>query len=121
MSTVRDAAVQLEAALKLVPNAGKSVSRDPASFNPPALVMGAPSLMYEAFCRTPTAARWIVFVVVEADGYAIEKLWDLVVAVGEAIDEHTDATVVRADPSAFPAGTTELPAYEVIVEFPLEE
>lgn len=117
-TAIKDAALELEQALKTVPG---NYNRDPgAEVDPPGFVLGPPALTWETGCSSPTSARFIVFVVVPADDYAVDRLWTLVTAVGEAIDEHTRGVVVRADPSAFPAGTTDLPAYEIQVEFPLE-
>ena len=93
-------------------------SADPGATlaNLPALVLGPPRLTWETGLRAPTSALFIVYVIVQADERAIERLWDLVVDVGEAIDARTDGVVIQADPSVFPSGTAQLPAYEIQVE-----
>lgn len=122
-TAVRDAAQQLEAALKLVPGHDRKpveVVRDPgATLHPPTLVLGPPSLIWETGCAEPTSARFIVFAVVDSNEYAVERLWVFVAETAGAIDTHTDAVVVRADPSAYPNGGVELPAYELQVEVAL--
>lgn len=117
MSAVKAAAEALEAALKNVE--GVAVSRDlSATLATPALVLGPPQLDWEAGFVGPTSARFIVFVVVDPDERAIERLWLLVEAVAEAIDA-TPAVVVSAAPAVYVSTTGDLPAYEIIVEMTL--
>lgn len=114
-TAVKDAALQLEQALRTVPG---NYYRDPgATVDPPGMVQLPPALLWETGCPGPTSARFVVFAVVPADEFAVDRLWTFVTAVGDAVDEHTDGVVVRADPSVFPP---DLPAYEIQVEFPLE-
>lgn len=130
MSTsVKDAALQLAAALKLVPGIGSHVHTDPGAdiSQRPALVIGPPSLRFELFSNdtgpVPTNARFTVFAIVEPDQYAVEKLWDLVPAVVAAVEQHTDGSLAEgaeATPTSYPVGTSELPAYAIPVDMPLE-
>lgn len=119
MSRISDAAVDLETALKLIPEV--SVHRDPGAplTSPPAVVIGPPALEWESGCPAPTAARFLVYVVVTADERAVERLWELVELVAATIDTQTDAAVIRADPAVFVSGTSQLPCYEIQTEVPL--
>jgi hypothetical protein len=113
MSVVSDIAEELETALNTVP--GVAVYRDPgATLATPALVLGPPALIWESGCLGPTEARFLVYVIVDANERAVEALWDLLVLVGDAIDS-TDAVVLRADPATYVSGT-EFPAYECLLE-----
>lgn len=124
MSTpVKDAAEQLAAALKLVPGIGTFVYTDPgAEVQRPGLVIGPPSLRFEnQDGPVPTNARFTVFAVVDADEYAVEKLWLLVPQVVAAIEEHTAGCLAgEATPSSYPVGSSDMPAYAIPVDFPLE-
>ena len=113
MSTVSVVAEQLEAALRTVP--GVEVHVDPgANLSPPSLVLGLPSLIWESGCVGPTDARFIIYVIVDANERATEALWDLVTLVGDAIDS-TSAVILRADPGAFRA-QPQFPCYECLTE-----
>lgn len=116
--TVKEAAEALEAALGAIE--GARVYRElGATLDPPALVLGPPALSWEAVCREPTAATFIVHVVEAADERALERLWLLVPQVAEAIDSVLDASVRRADPGTYPTGGSELPSYSVQVDVAL--
>lgn len=115
---IADAAAELEAALQTV--SAVSVYRDPsATLAPPAAVLGPPALSWQTGMTGPTSARFLVYVVVEADERAVERLWQLVAQVADAIDEHSDAVVIRADPAVFVSGGGDLPCYELQVEAPI--
>lgn len=88
-----------------------------APANPPCVMAGPPSLTWETYGVPPTGARFPLYVVVAKEDRALERLWDLVPKVAAAIDENTDAVVLRADPASW--GNPELPAYLIEVEVPL--
>ncbi|HEY0638713.1 MAG TPA: hypothetical protein VGD67_13770 [Pseudonocardiaceae bacterium] len=116
MSPVKDAADGLVAALGAVDRL--KVYTDPAAtVTPPGVVLGPPSLAWEAYCTAPSSARFLVYVVEKGDARALERLWDLVPLVAEAVDSVAGAAVVRADPGSW--GTPELPAYIIEVEYGL--
>lgn len=100
---------------------GVSVTTDPGAelTSLPTIVIGPPRITFETGCPGPTGARWLVWVVVDADERAIERLWDLVVEAGGAVDRFSDAVVIQADPAVFPSGASQLPAYELQVEGPV--
>lgn len=116
MSAVRDAAHALATALSTVD--GVRVYTDPsATVDPPGLVIGPPSLSFEAFCPDPTSAAFMVYIVTAGDGRAVERLWDLVRLVAGAVEAHTPGAVTSATPGSW--GTPELPAYVLRIEVPL--
>lgn len=118
MSAVKDAVAALNTALKGVEQV--RLHADPgAAINPPATVVGPPSLTWDALAVWPTAARFLVYVVVAADQRALERLWDLVPVVAEAIDGLEDAVVVRADPGTYQTSGGELPCYQIQVDYAL--
>lgn len=117
MSAIRDAATELAKALKLVPGAHVHVDAgvQPSEF--PALVVGPPSLSYTNGLPSPTEARFTVLAVVQADEFAAGRMWDLIADVSAAIDEYTVAVVMSANP----VEGNGLPAYDIQVDFPLEQ
>jgi len=117
MGAIADAAVEIETALETLEWA--AVYRDPgATINTPGIVLGPPALLWEAGCPGPTSARFLVYVIVDADERAVERLWEYVAEVADTIDEKTGVVVIRADPATYVAGSpaTQLPAYEIQVE-----
>lgn len=122
MNAVKTAAEALLAALGTVP--GLRVHRDlGARVDPPAALLGAPALACESYCSGYTAARFLVYVVVAADDRAVERLWDLVPLVKDAIEDQVpDATAgegYSTQPGSWPVGATDLPAYTIQVDVPL--
>jgi hypothetical protein len=114
MSAIADAAVMLETALNTVE--GARAYRDlGANLVCPALVLGPPALAWETGCNGPTSARFLIYAVVDSNERAVEKLWDLVGLVADAIDA-TEAVVISADPAVYRSGTTDLPCYEITTE-----
>jgi hypothetical protein len=101
--------------LQVIPFSG-SVELDP-----PAVVMGAPSFDAMAYGRGFfTNARLLVHLIVPADELALERLWEFLPLVTEAIDSNSDGKCTRAMPTSFPAGGSGgLPSYEITVEVPL--
>lgn len=121
MGTIKIAAVELEEALK---GLGVPVRRDPGGpVDGPTIVVGPPSLSWEAYCATPTSARFTVFVIVPADELAQERLWELVPRVGTHVEQVPDAVVSpveeAAQPTTFRSSGVELPAYQIQVDVPL--
>lgn len=122
LATVKEAATTLETKLKEL---GRPVLRDPGQrVDPPALILGPPGLGWSGYCGpAPTTARFSVWIVVPADGHALERLWELVPQVAAKVEELVDATLAdverAAQPATFPSGGVELPAYEVQVDYAL--
>jgi hypothetical protein len=118
MSVVKEAAERLAAALRLVPET--PVHTDPgAVIAPRAIVLGPPSLQWETGFSQPTSARFLVYAIESPDDGTVERLWDFVTEVADAIDTTTDAVVLSANPAVYTSGTTELPAYEILTEVSL--
>ncbi len=88
---------------------------------PPGVVIGPPALTGQTVCAGPTDATFSVYVIVALDDRALERLWELVPAVWAAIEENTDAVVLRADPGTYAAAgiPAEMPSYELAVEHPI--
>ena len=116
MSAVADARAELEAALSGIP--GVPVKRPGENVIPPATIVGPPALRWEALAIKPTSARFLVYAIVDADERALGRLDDLVLLVAEALDG-TLGVVTAADPVLYPVGTSELPCYQITVEYPL--
>lgn len=118
MNPIERAADDLRAALRTVeglrvhPDVGPGV-------DPPAAVVGVPALEWHGVCGGPTDARFVVYVVAPAGERAAGQLFGWVPKVAAALDEVPDATVVRADPGAYPASSGDLPAYEIQVDVAL--
>jgi len=114
---------EVERALKALGDA--DVRRDVgAAVDPPAYVIGPPSLRWEAIGSASSVGsssmRVFVYVIEVADELAVERLWTRVPAVGAAIDEHVlDAVVISAEPDTFITGQTQLPCYRVELEMSL--
>lgn len=121
--TVREAALELETALKGVD--GVNYYRDPgAVIDPPATALGAPALAWETYGDgitppEPTSATFPVYVIARADDRFMETLWDLVPAVAAALESVTDAVTPAADPGAYNSGGVQLPCYELLAEMSL--
>lgn len=117
---VADAATALESALAQTQVDGQAVPvhRDPgADLQTPAIVLGPPALAFEAISVGPTSARFLVYAVVDASEFAVERLWTFVEAVAAAVDVHCENGVVtQALPVPWTEGATELPSYEITVE-----
>lgn len=116
MTAVMAQAERLREALRTVE--GVRVYEDPAAtVRPPGAFVGPPRLQWETGCPEPTSATFVVIVMVAMDKRALERLMQLVPQVAEAIDELlAEAAVMRAEPSVFNSGGTDLPSYEITVE-----
>ena len=120
MSAIDDAAAALTAALRAVDGVRHYAEPDAAAaVDPPATVLGWPALTWEALPYAPTSGRWLVYLVVPVNDRAQSRLFELVPIVTAAIDNVTNAVVIRADPGAFDAGGTPLPCYEIQVDVSL--
>jgi hypothetical protein len=110
---MRDALAELAAAqgLQVPPDVGPGV-------DPPAVVVGVPSLLWESTCGM-TSAQVIVWLVVTRDEFALTRLLELVPLVAAVLDTVENATVVRADPGTYPIGDSDLPAYQISVDVAL--
>lgn len=123
MTTPAQAAQLLETALRTVE--GLRVYRDRgASIDPPAAIVGLPQLGWQTYCGpAPTHARFRVDLVVPADELANERLWRLIPLVAEALEAVQSATLApveyAASPAMFTVGQTQLPGYEIQVDFAL--
>jgi hypothetical protein len=116
MSAVGEARAELEAALAGVPDV--PVKRPGENVIPPVTIVGPPALRWEVLALKPTSARFLIYAIVDADERALERLDDLVLLVAEALDG-TRGVVTAADPAIYPVGTSELPCYQITVEYPL--
>ena len=89
------------------------------NITPPAFVLGPPSLLFEGYCADPlqpSSATFTVWVVVDANEWSMERLWDLVPLAATAVESVQDAGVERADPATYPVGgDLDLPAYTLTV------
>jgi len=118
MNAVSDMAASLLEALRGVD--GLRVSMDTGgTVSPPEAVLHPPTLVWDAFVSTPTTATFTASLVVAADDRAMERLWDRLPAVTEAVDTVPDAVVVRATPGTFTSGGAQLPAYLLTIEVSL--
>jgi hypothetical protein len=120
MTQIKAAMEELESALATLAETFGKPARDigAALTALPALVLGPPIVEFlTPGLGQPGNLRAIVYVVVTFDGAALERLWEYVELVAGAIDAQTAGWVVRqASPSVYPAGATDLPAYEIQCE-----
>jgi hypothetical protein len=87
--------------------------------DPPCVVLAPPSLRWELMESEPSSARFLVHLVAAFDDRALPRLLELLPSVTAQVDAHPIAVVLRADPGTYPAGRTELPAYEIEIEVAL--
>lgn len=111
MSVVSDAHDVIKAALS-----GFRVTQPGDLVNPPGVVLGPPSLTWDAYHSGPTRITVPVWAVVAADDRAIAALYEHLQAVTEALEESGELVVTTARPGVHPAGGSDLPAYEITVE-----
>lgn len=121
MSAVKAAAERIEAALKTIE--GLAVYRSPYDIvDPPGAMIGGPSLAWEGYCvGPPTSATFPVFVMTGPDDRFMEQLWELVPQVAEVLDGVANTSMDQANPTPFPNGDNQLPAYELTCEVSLME
>ncbi|MEU0467210.1 hypothetical protein ABZ215_24685 [Amycolatopsis sp. NPDC006131] len=118
MRTVFEAAQQLEAVLKTADSRLRFYTIGD-NLAPPAVLLGAPQLTWGTYGPAPTTATFPVFLIVDLDSRALERLWQLVGPVTAAIDTVPDAVVQSADPGMYPTGSQNLPSYSLSVEVSL--
>ena len=81
----------------------------------PCLVIPLPTLTYDAFYSGPTNATFRVGLVVEAEDRTGEKLFELLPAVEQALDDAGDIALTGpAEPGSW--GTPPLPCYLLTIE-----
>jgi hypothetical protein len=85
------------------------------NITPPGFVVGPPVLTFDSYCDGPTEARFVVWVVVDANSWSMDRLWELVPLAAAAINTVVDASVTNADPAVYEAGDIDLPAYSLLV------
>jgi hypothetical protein len=98
---------------------GLTVHTDPSAavVTMPAAVVGPPALFWEAYSLSPTRAEFPVHLIESTDELTMERVWDLIPTVSEALDEEANATVLRAVPSQWAAAEADrLPSYVLTVE-----
>lgn len=117
-SIVRAAAERILDGLVDVPGIRRYTDLD-AAIDPPAVVLGSPVLLWNAMGPDPSEARFGVYVVVPRDAQTMERLWDLVPLVVVALEEVCDLVSRNANPTSYPTGTIELPAYLIETEVTL--
>lgn len=114
---VQDASAALESALSAIE--GVRFYRLGTTTSGVSVVLSPPKLTWETYSTVPTTATFLVHLVVPFDDRAVEKLWEFVVPVSEAIESVVDAVVLSADPGLYPDGSTSLPEYVFTVEYSL--
>jgi len=89
-----------------------------AQAEPPMVYIGPPSLTWEDYGLGATSAAYEVVLAVPADERAVDRLFELLDPITNAIDEGEDAgaVVVSAEPGVWQAGNTNLPAYFIRAE-----
>lgn len=129
-TTVSDASLALVAALQAVEfdggdagpqllGTGRVLMFGDALPGGPAAVLGPPVLGADSYGSGFTTATFPVFAVVDSNDRAQQYLWIFVDAIRVAIDSGSNGAVTRADPGLFSSGQTQLPCYEITVEYPL--
>jgi len=88
---------------------------------PPVVYVPPPSLTWDAAVAAPTEAVFELVAAVKADEDAIERLFELLDPLSEAIFDAgrtggLDAVIVSCEPAVWTTGGTELPAYFVRTE-----
>lgn len=120
MSAVARAAELLAEVLGHVP--GVTVHKDPSAAvtATPAVIVGPPRLFWEAYTHEPSRAEFPVYLIESMNELTMTRLWNLLPAVTEAIDQHTNATVLSAVPTPWAsAENPSLPSYNITVEVSL--
>lgn len=113
MTTVAGLHAALQQALL---DADLRVKPQGAELQPPAVSIGAPTLTWATGPAEPDSVTFPLTIVVASDDRAMTRLWELIPTVAEAVETVPNAVVVRAVPSFFTAGGTELPAYALTVD-----
>lgn len=117
MTAVADAAAEIEAALKTVPDMRVFSLGD--TVQPLGAVVSLPLLAWEAYGRGATTATFTVFLLVDFNDRAVGRLMALVESVADAIESYEDAVVRSASPGVYEDASTQLPCYSYTVEVSL--
>lgn len=83
---------------------------------PPAVVVGPPTLAWQAYSDVPTDVSFDVVLYVPADDRAVARLLRFLPLVRDAVETVEDVVVVTATPQTFRSGGTDLPAYRLQIE-----
>lgn len=117
---VAEATEELHDALELVDGVRHQPGDPGAGLDPPATVLGPPTLTWEGPHSDPSAATFVVYLVVGPDpADATARLLELLPAVTEALDEVRDAVVTRAEAGRYAGSNGDMPAYQITVEYAL--
>jgi hypothetical protein len=92
------------------------IRRPGVTGDPPCVYVPPPALTWDGYVDAPTEAVFEVVLAVRADAHAIERLFDLLPLVTEALDGAENAVVKEAEPSVWRVGTAELPCYLIRTE-----
>jgi hypothetical protein len=84
--------------------------------DPPMVVVGPPSWHYRTPGTDPVDYALAVWVVVAETERAMTELMAYVPRVAAVLDEPSGIVVLRAEPTAFPSGSSPLPAYRIDIE-----
>jgi hypothetical protein len=107
----------LVAALGAVPGLRASVI-DGRDFNPPQAIVGPPTLTYETFCggAGPSEMSFPVTLIVKPDARSMERLFDMIPLVTDAVMGVEGAVVMTATPGTYGGSGEGLPAYTFEIE-----
>lgn len=83
---------------------------------PPAAVVGPPTVTWSAYSDVVTDATFDVVLYVPQDERAVGRLLKFLPLVRDAIESVEDAVVTTAIPEIFRSGGTDLPAYRFQIE-----
>jgi hypothetical protein len=114
--SITELGAALVAALRSVPNLSAGFVTDVNQSAPPVALVQPPVLGWAGYRDGPTSATFEVVLCVAMDSRAMERLYDLVPTVAEAIEDVPDASVTEARPGTFPLGGQSLPCYSITVE-----
>lgn len=90
-----------------------------ASIDPPALMVGAPTLFWRGLDRGPAEMSVPLYVIGELDVRGLDLVWDVLPPLVAGIESAGWATTGEAAPTAWTGGGRELPAYEISVRMDL--
>jgi hypothetical protein len=117
--TPLEAGRDLALALLTVPGLRVSIGLGPAVV-PPAVIVGAPTLVWEGSCGGPTSGSWPLYLVASLTEFSVDRLLSLIGPCVEAIEQETSAVVRNATPGIYPAGQQgDLPCYLIETEMGL--
>jgi len=118
-ATATEALAALREALEPLIGAGIRLHPYGVPPEPPASIVGPPTLTWETYSSDPTEARFVVYLVAAFDDRAVDRLLELLPLVFAAVEGVPGATVDQAHPTTFTASGPDLPAYSLPVSFVL--